>query len=134
MAGRLTRDVEVKHTANGTAVAELALAISERFKTAAGAWEEKAIFVDVIVWGRQAETSAEFLSKGAPVLVEGRLQLDRWETQAGEKRQRLKVRADRVQFLGSGKRDEKNAADRLPSAPPQGSGPAAVVDDEDIPF
>lgn len=135
LAGRLTRDPEVRYTPSGTAVADLGLAISERFKTKEGEWDEKTVFVDVVVWGRQAETSGEYLYKGSPVLVEGRLQLDQWENQQGEKRSKLRVRADRVQFLGSPRKDDATAT------PPgigggavaQGNGPA-VTDDEDIPF
>jgi single-strand DNA-binding protein len=135
LAGRLTRDPEVRYTPSGMAVADLGLAISERFKTKEGDWEEKTVFVDVVVWGRQAETSGEFLYKGSPVLVEGRLQLDQWENQQGEKRTKLRVRADRVQFLGSPRKDD--VADTPPSfgggSVAQGNGPA-VTDDEDIPF
>jgi single-strand DNA-binding protein len=135
LAGRLTRDPEVRYTPSGTAVADLGLAISERYKTKEGEWEEKTVFVDVVVWGRQAETAGEYLYKGSPVLVEGRLQLDQWENQQGEKRSRIRVRADRVQFLGNPRKD--NEADQPNSSGvgsvAQGNGPA-VTDDEDIPF
>jgi single-strand DNA-binding protein len=93
--------------------------------------------VDVVVWGRQAETSAEFLQKGSPVFVEGRLQLDQWENQQGEKRSKLRVRADRIQFLGSpGKSTEFSAA---PSAiasqdTAQQHPEPHVDDDDDVPF
>ena len=135
LAGRLTRDPEVRYTPSGTAVADLGLAMSERFKSKEGNWEEKTVFVDVVVWGRQAETSGEYLYKGSPILVEGRLQLDQWENQQGEKRSKLRVRADRVQFLGSPRKDDvADAPNGLGGGSvAQGNGPA-VADDEDIPF
>lgn len=138
LAGRLTRDPDVRFTPSGTAVADLGVAISERFKTRSGEWEERAVFVDVVVWGRQAETSGEYLSKGSPVLIEGRLQLDQWETQQGDKRSRLRVRADRVQFLGQrsgGGRGEMADApqDMMPKAQAGDSAPESA-DDDDIPF
>ncbi|MDF7826200.1 single-stranded DNA-binding protein [Pontiellaceae bacterium B12227] len=137
LMGNLTRNPEIRYTPSGTAVADLGLAINENFKNKAGEMVEQTCFVDVVVWGRQAETSAEFLQKGSPVFVEGRLQLDQWENQQGEKRSKLRVRADRVQFLGSpGKGTEFSAAPAA-SAPqdaaPQQSAPLAD-DDDDVPF
>lgn len=104
IAGNLTRDPEVRYTPSGTAVGDVGVAISESYRNKAGELVETTCFVDVEVWGRQAETTAEYLSKGSPVLIEGRLRLDQWENQQGEKRSRLKVRADRVQFLSGGNR------------------------------
>ena len=102
--GNLTRDPEVRYIPSGTAVAELGVAVNESFRNREGQEVENTVFVDVIVWARQAETCAEYLSKGSPVFIEGRLQLDQWENKDGEKRNKLRVRADRVQFLGSPKR------------------------------
>ncbi len=135
LMGNLTRNPEIRYTPSGTAVADLGLAVNETFKNKAGETVEQACFVDVVVWGRQAETSAEFLQKGSSVFVEGRLQLDKWETQEGEKRSKLRVRADRVQFLGgSGKSTEISAAPDA-SAPQEASQPpAAPADDDDVPF
>jgi single-strand DNA-binding protein len=102
LMGNLTRDPEVRYIPSGTAVADLSLAINERFKDRdTGEWREKPVFVDVTVWRRQAETCAEYLSKGSPVMIEGRLQLDQWESNEGQKRSKLKVLADRVQFLSA---------------------------------
>jgi single-strand DNA-binding protein len=135
--GNLTRNPEIRYTPSGTAVADLGLAINESFKNKAGETVEQTCFVDVVVWGRQAETSAEFLQKGSPVFVEGRLQLDQWENQQGEKRSKLRVRADRVQFLGSpGKGTEFSAAPSAiasQDAAPQQPEPQ-VDDDDDVPF
>jgi len=137
LMGNLTRNPEIRYTPSGTAVADLGLAINENFKNKAGETVEQTCFVDVVVWGRQAETSAEFLQKGSPVFVEGRLQLDQWENQQGEKRSKLRVRADRVQFLGSpGKGTEFSAAPSATASPDtalQHSEPH-VDDDDDVPF
>ncbi|MDF7801586.1 single-stranded DNA-binding protein [Pontiellaceae bacterium B1224] len=137
LMGNLTRNPEIRYTPSGTAVADLGLAVSDNYKNKAGEMVEQTCFVDVVVWGRQAETSAEYLHKGSPVFVEGRLQLDQWENQQGEKRSKLRVRADRVQFLGTpGKGTEFSAAPAA-SAPqdaaPQQPAPPAD-DDDDVPF
>ena len=100
LAGRLTRDPELRYTSGGQAVCDLSLATGRTFITKSGDKKEEVVFVDVIVWGRQAETAGEYLSKGSPLLVEGRLQFDAWETKEGEKRNKLKVLATRIQFLG----------------------------------
>ena len=99
LMGNLTRDPEVRHTPKGTAVGDLAMAINMTYKAQDGTEKEEVCYVDVVVWGRQAETCRDYLTKGAPVFVEGRLQLDQWEGPEGEKKSRMRVRADRVQFL-----------------------------------
>jgi single-strand DNA-binding protein len=138
LMGNLTRNPEIRYTPSGTAVADLGLAVNESFKNKAGETVEQTCFVDVVVWGRQAETSAEYLQKGSPVFVEGRLQLDQWESQQGEKRSKLRVRADRVQFLGSpGKGTEYAPAPEASAPPAAGSAPPAspaMEDDDDVPF
>ena len=105
LAGNLTRDPESRQLPSGTSVADLGLAINESYKNKSGEMVETTCFVDVVVWGRLAETCSQFLRKGSPILLEGKLQLDQWTTQEGEKRSKLRVRADRVQFLSS-KRSE----------------------------
>jgi single-strand DNA-binding protein len=102
LIGNLTRDPEVRHTPKGTAVGDFGLAMNMSYRTQDGSDKEEVCYVDVVVWGRQAETCKEYLSKGRQVFVEGRLQLDQWESPQGEKRSRLRVRAERVQFLSSG--------------------------------
>ncbi len=143
LMGNLTRDPEVRYTPSGTAVGDLGLAVNETYKNKAGETVESTVFVDIEVWARQAETCAEYLYKGSPVFVEGRLKLDQWENQQGEKRSKLRVRADRVQFLGSPKRTADGveapvaatpaASSPAPVAPPP-APPAPVADDDDIPF
>jgi single-strand DNA-binding protein len=100
LMGNLTRDPELRKTPSGIAVSDLGVAVSEKYRNKAGEVVETTCFADVVTWGRQAEICSQYLTKGAPVMVEGRLQLDQWQTEAGEKRSRLRVRADRVQFLG----------------------------------
>jgi len=111
LAGRLTRDPELRYIASGTAVASLSLAVSRNYKAKDGSKKEEVVFVDVSAWGRQAETCGEYLSKGSSLLVEGRLQLDRWETNTGEKRNKLKVVAQRIQFLSTRRKDSQAAAE-----------------------
>lgn len=147
LMGNLTRDPELRYTPSGTAVANLGLAMNRRWKSQDGEWQEEATFVDIEVWGRQAETSAQYLSKGRQVLVEGRLKLDRWEAKTGEKRSRLKVVGERVVFLGSpGSRPGGETPGRGPasgaSAPGTGRGgddgrvaePEFDMPDEEVPF
>jgi single-strand DNA-binding protein len=156
LIGNLTRDPEVRYTPKGTAVGDLALAINSSYKAQDGSTKEEVCYVDVVTWGRQAETCKEFLTKGSPIFVEGRLQFDSWETKEGEKRSRLRVRAERVQFLGRPKTEGGNPGgggnrgyDRggsdsgesaAPSRRPQQQAPPSVDDgtdlpaDDDVPF
>ncbi|MDK2857516.1 MAG: single-strand DNA-binding protein [Verrucomicrobiota bacterium] len=131
LMGNLTRDPEVRYTPSGTAVGDLGLAVNESYKNKAGETVESTVFVDVEVWARQAEICAEYLYKGSPVLIEGRLKLDQWENQQGEKRSKLRVRADRVQFLGSPKRTADTADTPREKTPPPNN---TAADEDDIPF
>lgn len=100
LMGNLTRDPETKHTPKGTAVTQMSLAINRKYTTEGGDHKEEVTYVDVEAWGRLAENCAEHLSKGKQVFVEGRLKLDQWEDKnTGEKKSRLRVAADMVQFL-----------------------------------
>lgn len=99
LMGNMTRDVEVRYVSSNTAVTDIGLAVNDRRKNAAGEWMEETTFVDVTLWGRTAEIAGEYLGKGSPVLIEGRLKLDTWETD-GQKRSKLKVVGERMQMLG----------------------------------
>ncbi len=99
LVGNITRDIEVKYLQSGMAVTEIGLAVNDRRKNQAGEWVEETTFVDITLWGRTAEVAGEYLSKGSPVLIEGRLKLDQWETE-GQKRSKLKVIGERMQMLG----------------------------------
>ena len=100
LLGNLTRDVEVKYLQSGMAVSEVGLAVNDRRKNQQGEWIEETTFVDVTMWGRTAEVAAEYLGKGSPVLIEGRLKLDTWETD-GQKRSKLRVVCERMQMVGA---------------------------------
>jgi single-strand DNA-binding protein len=108
LMGNLTRKPELRRTPTGHTVAEMGLAVSERYKNKAGEDVQNTCFVEIVIWDKQAEACAQYLVKGSVVVVEGKLQLDQWQTAAGEKRSKLKVRAESVQFL---RRSRKNAAD-----------------------
>jgi single-strand DNA-binding protein len=101
LVGNLTRDPELRHTPSGTAVCSLRLAVNTRRKdSATGEWTEKPNYFDVTVWGNQGENCAQYLAKGRPVAVDGRLEWREWEAQDGTKRQAVEIIADSVQFLG----------------------------------
>ena len=123
LMGNLTRDPQLRKTPSGMAVSDIGLAVSEKFRNKAGDLVETKCFVDVVAWDRQAEVCSQYLSKGAPVIVEGRLQLDQWQTESGEKRNRLRIRADRVQFLGQPKKQGDKAATQPSPAPSTGDAP-----------
>jgi len=100
LLGNLTRDVEVRYLQSGTAVADVGLAVNDRRKGQNGEWIEETTFVDVTLWGRTAEVAGEYLSKGSPLLVEGRLKYDTWEKD-GQKRSKLSVVCERMQMVGA---------------------------------
>ena len=99
LLGHLTRDPELRYTPSGAPVCQMGLALNRRWTSQAGEAQQETTFVEITTWGKQAETVAQYLTKGRAVAVEGRLQQDSWETEAGEKRSRLKVVAHRVTFL-----------------------------------
>ena len=106
LLGNLTREPQVKEINGGTAVTEMGMAINEKRKTKKGEEKESTCFVELIAWDRLAEACGKYLEKGSPVLVEGHLQFDQWESREGERKTRLRVCADKVQFLSSPKKDE----------------------------
>lgn len=128
LIGRLTRDPELRQTGNGGAVVNFGLAMNRTFKVGDERREETT-FVDVSVFGKQAESVNEYCQKGKQVLVEGRLNLDQWESNEGEKRSRLTVVADRVQFMSG---DRSTDGDNAPAAAASNSG--ASGGDDDLPF
>ncbi|GAB4241386.1 MAG: single-stranded DNA-binding protein [Candidatus Methylacidiphilales bacterium] len=142
LIGNLTKDPDVRHTPKGMAVGDLGLAINSTYRTADGAEKEEVVYIDVVVWGRQAETCKEYLSKGSPIFVEGRLQLDQWESN-GEKKSRIRVRAERVQFLGrpgggSGGGGRSSGYDResarSSTLPPSREADETAPPEDDVPF
>ncbi|MBR1952443.1 MAG: single-stranded DNA-binding protein [Lentisphaeria bacterium] len=113
LLGNLSRDPELRHTSGGTAICDLGLAVSRRF-ISNGQEQEEVCFVDVIVWGKSGANCAKYLQKGRSVMIEGRLRLDQWEDKnGGGKRQKLKVFAENVQFVG-GKREDNSVGGESP--------------------
>lgn len=101
LIGNLTKDPELRYTPQGTAVVSLRLAVNRKFRNRNQELKEEVCFVTAVVWDKQAESCNQYLHKGSPVFVEGRLQSRSWEDNAGQKRSTIEVRAERVQFLGS---------------------------------
>ena len=141
LLGNLTRDPEVRYTPKGTAVTELGMAVNRVYTAENGEKREETTFVDITLWGRTAEVAGEYLKKGRPVFIEGRLQLDTWDDkQSGQKRSKLKVVGESLQMLGGrpgtggggGGEDEGAAAPR--SSRPAPPARAAETDDDEIPF
>jgi single-strand DNA-binding protein len=141
LVGNLTRDPELRYTPKGVAIAKVGLAINRFWTTETGEKKEEVTFVDVDVFGRTAENVGQYMRKGRPILVEGRLRLDQWDDkQTGQKRSRLGVVAESVQFLGSPTGgDSGGSAAAARPAPVVGSAPAPEGGDaepphDDVPF
>ncbi|MCZ6689490.1 MAG: single-stranded DNA-binding protein [Planctomycetota bacterium] len=133
LMGNLTRDPELRFIDSGTPVAEFGMAINRNWKDSSGASKEEVCFVDVTCWGRRAEVANEYLRKGRPVFVEGRLKFDSWEAKdGGGKRSKLRVVADNFQFLGGRPGADQNSAETpVPAAAPK---EAMGLGDDEIPF
>jgi single-strand DNA-binding protein len=134
LMGNLTRDVELKQTAGNQSVAEIGLAVNRRFKDRDGNDREETTFVDCEAWGRTAEVMAQYLAKGRPVFIEGRLKLDSWQDQSGNKRSKMRVVVEGFQFIDSkgGGSGGGNAGGR--SAPQREPAATSSSIDDDIPF
>lgn len=117
LAGNVTRDPEIRRTKSGESVMDLGMAINEQYKGKDGQAVQSVCFVDVAVWGRQAESCAQYLAKGAPVIIEGKLQFDQWKTEEGEKKSKLKIRAQHVTFIGSRSQEQEEPAIEEGKAP-----------------
>ena len=143
LLGNLTRDPELRYIPSGTAVTDIGLAVNDRVKRN-DQWVEETTFVDVTLWARTAEVASEYLSKGSPVLIEGRLKLDTWETNEGQKRSKLKVIGDRMQMVGTrgaggggGGRPaqpDSQYSQPAPSEQQHEQEPPPPAADDDIPF
>jgi single-strand DNA-binding protein len=137
LVGNLTRDPELRYTPKGMAIAKIGLAVNRNWTSESGEKKEEVTFVDVDAFGRQAETLAQYMKKGSPLLVEGRLKLDQWDDkQTGQKRSKLGVIVEGFQFLGGGNRTEGGEAPRRPAAPAPSSSPEPDTPppDDDVPF
>ncbi|HTQ29872.1 MAG TPA: single-stranded DNA-binding protein [Opitutaceae bacterium] len=151
LIGNLTRDPELRVTPKGTAICQFGLAVNRQFKDESGQTRDETTFVDIEAWGKQGELVSKYLTKGSPAMVEGRLKLDQWEDkQSGQKRSKLKIVLDNVQFLGrpggaggaaaaAPEEGGEPASPERHSPPPRTGGakpaaPAAPGIDEDVPF
>jgi single-strand DNA-binding protein len=138
LVGNLTRDVELRYTPQGTAVTEIGLAVNDRVKRN-NEWVDETTFVDITLWGRTAEVASEYLGKGSPVLIEGRLKLDSWEKE-GKKNYKLRVVGERMQMLGSrrqsgpGGGSSARQPDNAYSEPDDHESHAGVPPHDNIPF
>lgn len=152
LLGNVTRDPELRYISSGTAVTDIGLAVNDRRKTASGEWVEETTFVDVTLWGRTAEVAGEYVTKGSPLLIEGRLKLDTWEKD-GKKNSKLRVVCDRMQLLGGrgegggrgrgprpeGRQSESSGAGSFDEANYENAGSSSnggdsFGGDDDIPF
>ena len=153
LIGNITRDPEVKYTPKGTAVVDLGLAMNRNFTAENGEKREEVTFVDVTLWGRQAEVAGEYCKKGRPIYIEGRLQLDSWEDKtSGQKRTKLRVIGESFQFLGSRSGGDENAggheqrensshsshsshsSQQSSARSPRPAAPAEPIEEDDVPF
>jgi single-strand DNA-binding protein len=134
LMGNLTKDPELRYTAGGAPVANLRMAINRAYQLQSGEKKEDVCFVTVVVWRKQAEAAGEYLKKGDPLFVEGRLQSRSWETEDKQKRSIMEVVAERIQFLNRGKGGGESFHEGTEEeGAPQGA-PAASGSEEDIPF
>jgi len=141
LMGNLTRDIEMRFTANNTPVANFGLATNRRYRTKDGENREDTTFVDCEAWGRTAEVMNEYLKKGRPVFVEGRLKLDQWQDKDGQNRSKLRVVVENFQFIdggggnsGGGGGGGSYSGARSESAPAGGGGGHEPISEDDIPF
>ena len=143
LMGNLTRDPEMRVTPSGLSICKLGLAVNRNYTTRDGERREETTFVDIDAFDKQAEVIAKYMSKGSPILVEGRLKFDQWESD-GQKRSKLSVVLDRFEFVG-GSRDQNQGGGYEQSSPPardSGSAPSSTAEnagdagalDEDVPF
>ena len=138
LAGNLTRDPELRYTPNGKAVAKFAIAVNRNWTTETGEKKEEVSFIDIDAFGRQAEVIAQYMRKGRPLLVEGRLKLDQWDDkQTGQKRSRLGVVLESFSFLDSNRGDAGGApseTSQSPATTPQAAPKHGLPPEDDVPF
>jgi single-strand DNA-binding protein len=152
LVGNLTRDIELRYTPSQMAVTDIGLAVNDKRKNQQGEWVEETTFVDITLWGRTAEVASEYLKKGSSILVEGRLKLDSWTGNDGQKKSKLRVVGEKMQMLGGrgggggggggGSRPQASydeseysaPADEYESAPAMRGAAAGGPPADDIPF
>ena len=142
LVGNLTRDPELRYTPKGLAIAKIGIAVNRQWRTETGEQKEEVTFVDVDAFGKQAETLGQYMRKGSPILIEGRLRLDQWDDkQTGQKRSKLGVVVEGFQFLGGGQRNDGSGAPAAPRPARPAASPSAEADSDmpppesdDVPF
>ena len=144
LLGNLTRDPEIRYTPKGSAVCDLGIAVNRVYTTEGGERREEVTFVDVVLWARLAEIAGEYLRKGRPVFIEGRLQMDSWDDkQTGQKRTKLRVVGESMQLLGSrpggaagetGEEDRSSTTTGSKTTAPPKSAKSSEPDEDEIPF
>jgi single-strand DNA-binding protein len=144
LMGNLTRDPELRYTPKGTAVARIGLAVNRVWRTETGEQKEEVTFVDIDAFSRQAETIAQYMKKGSPILVEGRLRLHTWEDkQTSQKQSKLRVTLENFRFVGPAQNRGEGAAPEAPrprpaaaapAEPPAEAPPEEAPSDDDVPF
>lgn len=135
LIGRLTKDPEVRQTSNGTPVTNFTIAINRKYKSTAGELKEDTTYVGVVAWQKLAELCKQFLAKGRAVLVEGKMQNRSWETEDGQKRSTLEIRADRIEFLDRESRsDNTGSSAEVTENQPVNTESASEKSDDDLPF
>jgi len=137
LMGRLTRDIELRYTAQNQPVANIGIAVNRRWRSRDGEDREETAFIDCEAWGRTAEVMSQYLSKGRPVFVEGRLKLDQWQDKEGKNQSRLRVVIESFEFIdsrgaGEGSAPASGVGSRATRAP--GDEPHQPIDEGDIPF
>jgi len=139
LAGNLTRDIDVRYTQSGTAIANTAIATSRKFKSQSGEQKEETLFIDIVFFGRTAEIANQYISKGSKVLVEGRLKLEQWTAQDGTKRSKHTVNVDNLQMIGCNNSNNSNSSEQPQSqyqqqAQTEPQLPVVDINDDAIPF
>lgn len=135
LVGNLGRDPELRYTPQGTPVCSFSMATNEKRKDKTGEMQDQTTWFRITLWGRQAETASQYLTKGRPVYIEGRLRVEEWTDRDGKPRHTLEVHATDMQFIGGGRGDQEAPMERAATAT-GGGGPAEQPDmaDDDIPF
>ncbi len=139
LVGNLGRDPELRYTPQGTPVCNFSIATSEKRKDKTGEWQEQTTWFRVTMWGRQAETASQYLTKGKPVYIEGRLRIEEWTDRDGKPRYTLEVHGTDMHFIGSaagggGARFDDQPGERQPSSHSEAATMPAEVSDDDVPF
>lgn len=138
LMGNLTRDIEMRYTSNNQPVANIGIAVNRRYRTKEGENREETTFVDCEAWGRTAEVMNEYLSKGRPVFIEGRLKLDQWQDKDGNNKSKLRVVVESFEFVdsrgGDGGSGGGNSGGREYSGSRSGGGGHEPISEDDIPF